>query len=63
MLGSGLGSLADKIQNPTIIKYTDIPNFPKSTVEGHAGQLVIGKLSEKVVVAMQAGFTIMKAIH
>ena len=56
VLGSGLGSLADKIENPTIIKYTDIPNFPKSTVEGHAGQLVIGKLSGKVVVAMQGRF-------
>ncbi|WMM26482.1 purine-nucleoside phosphorylase [Tissierella sp. MB52-C2] len=56
VLGSGLGSLADKIENPTIIKYTDIPSFPRSTVEGHAGQLVIGKLSGKIVVAMQGRF-------
>jgi purine-nucleoside phosphorylase len=56
VLGSGLGSLADKIENPTIIKYTDIPSFPRSTVEGHAGQLVIGKLSGKTVVAMQGRF-------
>ena len=56
VLGSGLGSLADKIENPTIIKYEDIPGFPRSTVEGHAGQLVIGELSGKTVVAMQGRF-------
>ncbi|WP_313232777.1 purine-nucleoside phosphorylase [Tissierella praeacuta] len=56
VLGSGLGSLADKIQNPIIIKYDEIPDFPKSTVEGHAGQLVIGELSNKIVVAMQGRF-------
>ncbi|MBU5254861.1 purine-nucleoside phosphorylase [Tissierella praeacuta] len=56
VLGSGLGSLADKIQNPIIIKYDEIPGFPKSTVEGHAGQLVIGELSNKIVVAMQGRF-------
>lgn len=56
ILGSGLGSLAEKIENPVIIKYEEIPNFPKSTVEGHAGQLVIGELSGKIVVAMQGRF-------
>lgn len=56
ILGSGLGSLADRIENPTIIKYEDIPSFPVSTVEGHAGQLVIGELSGKIVVAMQGRF-------
>ncbi len=56
ILGSGLGSLADTIENPVIIKYEEIPNFPVSTVEGHAGQLVIGELSGKVVVAMQGRF-------
>lgn len=56
ILGSGLGSLADEIQNPIKIKYEDIPNFPKSTVEGHAGQLVIGELGGKIVVAMQGRF-------
>jgi len=56
VLGSGLGSLADEIQNPIIIKYDEIPGFPKSTVEGHAGQLVIGELSNKIVVAMQGRF-------
>lgn len=56
ILGSGLGSLADRIENPLIIKYEDIPNFPISTVEGHAGQLVIGELAGNVVVAMQGRF-------
>lgn len=56
ILGSGLGSIADKIENSIRIKYEDIPNFPRSTVEGHAGQLVIGKLAGKVVVAMQGRF-------
>lgn len=56
ILGSGLGSLADIIEEPIIIKYEDIPNFPQSTVDGHAGQLVIGKLSGKIVMAMQGRF-------
>lgn len=56
ILGSGLGSLAEKIEDPIVIKYADIPSFPKSTVEGHAGQLVIGKLGGKIVVAMQGRF-------
>lgn len=53
VLGSGLGSLADEIQNPSIFPYSDIPGFPVSTVKGHAGQLVIGDLDGQVVVAMQ----------
>lgn len=56
ILGSGLGILADKIEDPTIIDYKDIPNFPISTVEGHAGQLVIGKLMNKHVIAMKGRF-------
>lgn len=56
ILGSGLGGLAEKIEEKIIIKYEEIPNFPVSTVEGHAGQLVIGKLAEKQVVAMQGRF-------
>ena len=46
ILGSGLGVLANEIENPVIIDYKDIPNFPVSTVEGHAGQLVIWKVNE-----------------
>ncbi|WNB93654.1 purine-nucleoside phosphorylase [Bacillus sp. NEB1478] len=56
ILGSGLGILADEIQNPTVIPYSDIPEFPVSTVEGHAGQLVIGELAGKQVVVMQGRF-------
>lgn len=56
ILGSGLGSLADRIENSVVIKYEDIPNFPISTVEGHEGQLVIGELAGKIVVAMQGRF-------
>lgn len=56
ILGSGLGGLADKIENPIKINYSDIPNFPISTVEGHAGQLVIGKLGDQNVIAMQGRF-------
>jgi purine-nucleoside phosphorylase len=56
ILGSGLGELADEIEHPTAIKYADIPHFPVATVEGHAGQLVIGQLQGKQVVAMQGRF-------
>ncbi|MGE6629450.1 purine-nucleoside phosphorylase [Bacillus sp. NPDC077027] len=56
ILGSGLGILADEIENPVKIKYEDIPGFPVSTVEGHAGQLVIGTLKGTVVCAMQGRF-------
>jgi purine-nucleoside phosphorylase len=56
ILGSGLGVLADEIENPVIIDYKDIPHFPVSTVEGHAGKLVIGTLCGKAVVAMQGRF-------
>ncbi|MFC0188389.1 purine-nucleoside phosphorylase [Fictibacillus aquaticus] len=56
ILGSGLGVLADEIQSPTVIPYSEIPGFPVSTVEGHAGQLVIGELEGKTVIAMQGRF-------
>ena len=56
VLGSGLGDFADTLENAVVIKYTDIPHFPASTVKGHAGRLVIGKKSGKVVVAMQGRF-------
>lgn len=56
ILGSGLGTLADEIEDAIIIDYKNIPNFPVSTVEGHAGQLVIGKLMGKQVMAMKGRF-------
>lgn len=52
ILGSGLGALADSVQQPTIIPYHDLPGWPLSTVEGHAGELVIGKLEGKDVLVM-----------
>ncbi|MBD7910954.1 MULTISPECIES: purine-nucleoside phosphorylase [Clostridium] len=56
ILGSGLGSLADLIENPEFFPYEEIPNFPVSTVEGHEGRLVLGTLQGKTVVAMQGRF-------
>ena len=56
ILGSGLGVLADEIIEPVKIPYNEIPDFPVSTVEGHAGQLVFGDLNGVDVVAMQGRF-------
>lgn len=56
ILGSGLGDLADEIEDALIIPFHDIPHFPSSTVEGHKGQLVIGRMEGKMVVAMQGRF-------
>ena len=53
ILGSGLGKLADKVEEAVIIPYGDIPNWPVSTVEGHQGQLVIGVLEGQNVLVMQ----------
>jgi len=56
VLGSGLGILADEIENPVYIPYNKIPHFPASTVTGHAGRMVIGDLKGKRVIAMQGRF-------
>ncbi len=56
ILGTGLGRLAEDIKEKEIIPYSDIPNFPISTVQGHGGNLVLGKLENKEVVAMQGRF-------
>jgi purine-nucleoside phosphorylase len=56
ILGSGLGELANEIEEAVTIPYHEIPHFPVSTVEGHAGNLVIGTLCKKKVVAMQGRF-------
>lgn len=53
ILGSGLGGLADAIDHPDIIPYQEIPHWYRSTVEGHAGRLVIGILESKPVMVMQ----------
>ena len=56
ILGSGLGSLGDEIEDKIVISYKDIPNFPVSTVEGHAGELIIGKLNGIELIAMNGRF-------
>ena len=56
ILGTGLGALAKEIQKETEIEYSQIPHFPLSTVESHAGKLIFGTLSGKKVVAMQGRF-------
>lgn len=56
ILGSGLGVLAEEINDPVYIPYDAIPNFPISTVEGHAGRLVVGYLSGIPVLTMQGRF-------
>ncbi|WP_334071649.1 purine-nucleoside phosphorylase [Paenibacillus sp. A14] len=56
ILGSGLGVLADHIEGAVSIPYSDIPYFPQSTVEGHAGELMIGTLNGAPVVLMKGRF-------
>jgi purine-nucleoside phosphorylase len=56
ILGSGLGSFTDDIQIEFTLPYTEIPNFPVSTVQGHKGALVFGTIGSKKVVAMQGRF-------
>jgi purine-nucleoside phosphorylase len=56
VLGSGLGGLVNEIESKTSIPYTSIPNFPVSTVKGHGGNLIFGKLGGKNVVALQGRF-------
>jgi purine-nucleoside phosphorylase len=53
ILGSGLGSLAEDIQEPDILPYSELPSWPVSTVAGHKGRLVIGELEGQVVLVMQ----------
>ncbi|XP_057188972.1 purine nucleoside phosphorylase 5b [Triplophysa rosa] len=54
--GSGLGGLAEMLKDQLVIKYSDIPNFPQSTVHGHAGKLVFGTLKGTACVCMQGRF-------
>ncbi len=56
VLGSGLGKLADRIENPTKIPYGEIPEFPVSTAVGHKGNFIFGELGGKSVIAMQGRF-------
>ncbi|GEL11667.1 purine-nucleoside phosphorylase [Flavobacterium glycines] len=56
ILGSGLGNFTEDIQIEYVLPYSEIPNFPVSTVQGHKGALVFGTIGEKKVVAMQGRF-------
>ncbi|MBM6900105.1 purine-nucleoside phosphorylase, partial [Gemmiger formicilis] len=56
VLGSGLGGLAEQIQDPIVIPYREVPGFPVSTAPGHAGQFVAGRLGGKNVLCMQGRF-------
>lgn len=56
ILGSGLGVMADEVEDAIVIPYEDIPHFPVSTVEGHSGELVIGQLEGKTVLVMKGRF-------
>lgn len=53
ILGSGLGPLAESVENSTVIPYRELPVWPVSTVEGHVGQLVVGSLENQPVIVMQ----------
>lgn len=56
ILGSGLGALTEEVEKETELSYNDIPGFPVSTVEGHAGKMVFGKLGGKQVMLMAGRF-------
>lgn len=55
-LGSGLGDIANEIENPQIVEYKDIPNFPVTTVPGHVGRLILGTINGVKVLCMQGRF-------
>jgi len=56
ILGTGLGGLVDSIEVDTLLPYEKVPNFPRSTVEGHRGNLILGKLNGKDVAVLQGRF-------
>lgn len=56
ILGSGLGDFASVINNPVSIPYSDIPNFPQTSVQGHTGELISGKVANKQIVAFSGRF-------
>lgn len=63
VLGSGLGAIAENISSKTVIPYADIPHFSKATAPGHAGNLILGKLSGKSVIIMQGRLHIYEGYH
>jgi purine-nucleoside phosphorylase len=56
ILGSGLGSLADELEQAVIVPYADVPGFPRSTVHGHRGELALGRLAGQPVAVMRGRF-------
>ncbi len=56
ILGTGLGQLLDEVDKKVVLDYRDIPHFPLSTVESHAGKLILGKWKQKTVLVMQGRF-------
>lgn len=56
ILGSGLGSMAALVEDPMVIPYHEIPNFPASTVEGHEGKLIFGLLGDRYIMMMSGRF-------
>ena len=62
ILGTGLGGLAEQISEATAIPYAEIPHFPQSTVESHAGQLVCGVLAGTPIVAMEGRFSLLRGV-
>lgn len=62
ILGSGLGELAEEIENPVVVDYAEIPNWGRSTVVGHAGKLVYGELAGRKVLLFKVVSISMKGI-
>ena len=60
ILGSGLGGFGSEIETPKTISYADIPGLPQSTVTGHSGALIVGKIAEKTVLAFSGRSIFMK---
>lgn len=56
VLGSGLGALAEKVSDPVVLDYKNIPGFPRATVQGHAGRLYLGSWGQKKIAVMQGRF-------
>ncbi|GAA5520144.1 purine-nucleoside phosphorylase [Aliifodinibius salicampi] len=56
ILGSGLGTFTDHIENPFLVSYEDIPSMPVSSVEGHDGKLIIGKINDHPIIAFSGRF-------
>jgi len=61
--GTGLGGLADLVDSKTEIAYEEIPSFPRSTVQGHAGKLILGRIHKKPVICMKGRFHLYEGYH